>query len=351
MGFTEKNINRFEKVLRGATSLCLALVLLTATSMIGCNTQNLPDNIVETPERSHTMSITGSKTLDIGESVSLSIVADFTYDSSEVSWTSSNPAVATVDRGTVMAVASGSVTITAEIVEPAVSASIEVSVVDPEEQARQAEAEAAERERQATLDAAVSPSNSLSATLTDNNGYKIQADIKLSNWIKGSESGQLQSAWKKVGGSGSIPITSGSEFEEGESGGLHALNDANSAAYVFGTIAFSNLTTDYPAKNFGGGYVSFNLHIENTSQPQLNMFSAVQYGSSIKTNWTYGGMSLKIVIFTPDMQNNNWGPAPFVIVLENVFTPEYPNGNPTLDAASFRGPNLRGESISIGKTW
>jgi hypothetical protein len=359
---------RIRKITTVAFTVFLAVV--TAIGTIGCATsRGSLGGTVETPEQidpgmTRTMTIEGKTELDIGESVSLSIVADFTYDSSEVTWTSSNPGVATVDKGMATAVASGLATITAEIAEPAVSASIEVSVVDPEEQARQAAAEAeererraadeaAERERQTALDVAVTPSHSFSVTLTDSNGYKIKADIRMGDWIKGSEANMLQRAWEKVSGSGGIPITSGSEFKEGEYGGMHALNDSNYAVYVFGTIAFSNLTTDYPAKNFGGGFVYFPLRINNA--PRLSMFSAVQYGSSTKTNWSpaYGSRG---VDFIADMQSNNWGPVPFVIVFENVFTPEYPNGNPALDGIHFdmcmTSYKIEGDTkLVVGKTW
>jgi hypothetical protein len=348
-------------------TLSAVFAAILIASMFGCVSENTSVNSGDKPGPKEqaspkTLTIEGSSALNIGETEQYDTflsVDSADFDSTQLQWFSSDTDVAIVESGKVTAVGVGSCTIRAELSVPLAKGELVLFVVDPEEQARLAEQQAKEREEREKQEAAISPNNSLTAILIDSNGYQIQVSVKMGNWIKGSETSQLQNAWGKVGGTGDIPIKTGSEFKEGEYGGLHTLNDADFAAYVFGTISIANKTTDYPAKNFGNGMVILYLDIElDKSLPtsQLCMFSAVQYGSTTKTNWEYG-KAHHSVSFTPDIQSNAWGPAPFAIAIDNAFTPEYPGGNPALDAASsyistvLYSSDSAHEVISIGKTW
>jgi hypothetical protein len=221
-----------------------------------------------------------------------------------------------------------------------------------------AEAARREQEERAALEAAISPKNVFSLLFTDANGYMLDANIQLSDWIKGSESDMLQAAWEKVGGKGDMPIT------EGEYDDYHLL-DPNQAAYVFGTVSFSNRTPDYPAKNFNDGYFSldmtpyYTMSDWNVVQPssELGMPAMVvtQYGTKIESNSLQ--VSYSITLVRPDLQTNSWGPVPFVFAVDKVFTPNYPDGNPDLDKLFFyveqdyRSTVADHEQLHVGRTW
>jgi hypothetical protein len=230
---------------------------------------------------------------------------------------------------------------------------------------KQALIDKAEEERLAALDAIVTPSHTYTLLLTDTNGYQVEATIRLGDWIRGSETDTLQAAWAKVGGQGDMPLTAG-KYSAGSYGGGYNLLDTDAAAYVFGTVSFANRTEGFSMENFAGGY----LHLyssprtaKSRSTADLGMpaIAVTQYGSTLRSDATevWGNSSLSLV--QPDFQGDSWGPVPFVIALDNVFTPNYPEGDPQLDdiyfnvhtdALSIHGFMLEGDTeMRIGKTW
>jgi len=220
---------------------------------------------------------------------------------------------------------------------------------------------AQQQAQQAALEAAITPRHTYTITITDYDGYKMRCTITISDWIRGSEKEMLQSAWAKVKGTGSMPLTAGS-YRTGPYGGSYSFIDVNSAAYVFGTVSFTYLTTDYAIQNFARGNVWVGLDTkikDGNSELSSLLFSmpaisAIQY--STRTDFSFSNYDFgSLILVRPGLEANNWGPAPFVIAVDKVFTPAYPNGNPQFDSFSFRlnAPGaIDGErTIRVDKTW
>lgn len=215
-------------------------------------------------------------------------------------------------------------------------------------------------EKEVKINEAISPNNTYSIIVTDGKGNKEKITIKIGNWIKGSETDLLGKAWSKVGGSGSMPLTgpfSGGTFQSKE------------AAYVFGTVLIENMTPEFTAKNFSDGDISVTLSPDvpvdeyfakrrcltdfGLTVAQGREYVSEINGSEINCNLVGGQKPL----VQADMVSNSWGPVPFVIGVENVFTPKFPEGDPKFYEASFYltgafATLIEGDfQFQIGKTW
>jgi len=195
----------------------------------------------------------------------------------------------------------------------------------------------------------------------DSNGYKLRTTVRIGGWIKGSDTDKLQQAWKSVGGRNAMPLTSGRR----DGGGITFNFSQESAAYIFGTVSFANMTPEFPASNFGNGLVMFTL------APRVYNGQTLTFGGWVNYVAPAFGTSVFMVEYSnktdyirvrADMQSNNWGPVPFVLAIDNVFNPNYPNGNPELDQVTLHpvppGSNLENKAwtydetvISVKKTW
>lgn len=228
---------------------------------------------------------------------------------------------------------------------------------------------AAEKEKK--IQEAITPKDIHSITVIDNNGNKEKITVKISSWIKGSETNMLQRAWNNVGGEGEMPLN-----EDSYSGaGLTGIKfSGKNGAFVFGTVSIQNMTPDFPAKDFGNGdsRASLSLRIPNGDPNKFftdwrdpgfegfgNIVQARQYGDE------HGGKKVDkgLVggaepLVRADMTSNNWGPVPFAIGIDTVFSPKNPNGNPKMDDIYFflgyGGAFFKTEGdarFQIGKTW
>jgi len=220
---------------------------------------------------------------------------------------------------------------------------------------KQALANREREEQQARLDAAVSPNQTYNYIFKDGNGYQLKATIQIGSWIKGTETEMLQRAWANVGGRDNMPLTSRS-YSTG-SYGNETEQKSETAVYAFGKISFEYLTTDFPRENFAGGYIVGTLFSGSVSRNRTDkmgpMIAAIQYRDKI-SYYSPGGMDGNFV--KPDMKKDTWGPVPFVTSVNNVFSPDNPNGNPEFDNVTLRFDILgakaeESQSISLSKTW
>lgn len=216
-------------------------------------------------------------------------------------------------------------------------------------------------DKAAKLEAKITPNNSYSITATDSKGNKEKITIKIGNWIKGSETDLLDKAWTKVGGDGSMPLTDSFSGDGVSSGGTFKPKEA---AYVFGTVTVENMTPDFTAKNFSNGdssvylipQIQFDGMFTNL-QSLANAGFTVAQGREYTSETSCDLVSSLNPLVRPDMVSNMWGSAPFVIGVENVFTPNFPDGNPKLNEAYFflSSANfipIEGDTqFQIGKTW
>ena len=185
-----------------------------------------------------------------------------------------------------------------------------------------------------------------SYVIEDNNGYKTEFTITISSWIKGTETDILNKAWNDVGGDGSMPLTG--SYSDGPYSGTLRFNK-ETAVYVVGTLTVRDVTEGFA----------------NSGAPSYLVYLNLQMGSS-KTNrdsWTLGGIAQSRQyssgtssdrangnpLARPKMTSSKWGPVPFVIGIQDVFSPKFPDGNPALDDVYFYFGSA--ELFQVAKTW
>jgi len=237
---------------------------------------------------------------------------------------------------------------------------------------KQALADKLEAEKQAKLDEAITLKGYHTATSEDSRGYKINATIKMTSWLKGSDYETLNRAWKKAGGSVDFPHLT--EFR----GGMNYKFDMNSAIFAIGTCEFTNVTGngfDITAGNEHTPSISIIPGVmhefmrDNTKEMRFTngssyypksfkmktFFSGVYYDSG----WKYHTGSSSVSAVKASMTTNRWGPVVFFIAYNDIFTPATPDGNPELDEllfackvfeSAFAG-NFITKEFKIEKTW
>ena len=194
-------------------------------------------------------------------------------------------------------------------------------------------------EKAAKLQEAVSAKESHSITVTDANGYKQKITVMIGSWIPGTKTELLETAWKGVGGTGSMPLTG--SYSRSAAGLTEAEFTANDAAYVFGTVSIENLTPDFDASGFNNGnsWVYLKALVQSgdafvpwndLSESCGELVQGVQYDDETDVSIVYSNTFVKA-----DMTSDRWGPVPFVIGADTVFSPKYPKGNPALSQARF----------------
>ena len=216
-------------------------------------------------------------------------------------------------------------------------------------------------EKEAKLQEAITPKDSHLIIVTDEKGNKEKITITIGKWIKGSENLLLDKAWKTVGGNGPMPLIG--KYSRKAAMLTDATFTPNDAAYVFGTVSIENATPNFNAKNFGNGnswvYVSLKIPFDGMFTDWRpvdfevgDVVQGIQFSSGTDCEIMYQNQFVRA-----DMVSNQWGPIPFVIGADTVFSPKYPNGNPAMDNINFFlsgnfGMKLEGDSrFKIGKSW
>lgn len=164
-------------------------------------------------------------------------------------------------------------------------------------------------------------------TATDGNGNKVKVTMKIGKWIKSAEKDLIEAAWKNVGGTGSMPLVA--KIYSDDTGYNNLYFNAANAAFVFGTVEIENITPDFPASNFNSpGGVDVCLWGSEISGKITA--AGCQYSGTTKCK-------IKPFYFIEaSMSSNKWGPVPYVIGIDNVFTPKFPEGDPLLDKHLFQ---------------
>lgn len=199
----------------------------------------------------------------------------------------------------------------------------------------------------------VRPTDTHTVTVTDGNGNKENLTVSIGAWVKGSDTELLDEAWAIVGGDGSMPIVDADGFT------------VSDGAFVFGTVVVENLTTDFPADNFANGttqvyltpLIRFDGFFSNWHGPEFEGMGVAKQARQYSSGASVDTIGATNPLVFPAMDGNRWGAAPFVIGIDTVFTPNYPDGNPKLDEVVFalRGTGftkLEGDSsFSIKRSW
>lgn len=155
----------------------------------------------------------------------------------------------------------------------------------------------------------------------------MHVTLTIGAWVSGEQPNVLSTAWAEVGGQG--PFPSSTPF------------DMSSAAYAFGTATYSIIGTDKSGVNGSFQVVSL-VQDEGSGQAQSIDTSALGMGYLWAYSQNNNPYDQAWKRFDPPQQAFIGGPGladlqagtvavPFVIAVDQVFTSDYPTGNPALD--------------------
>lgn len=179
--------------------------------------------------------------------------------------------------------------------------------------------------------------------IEDTDGYKYEVSVKVSPWIYSSNEGILKDAWNEVGKGNEFPSLSNfrldfrdnryysdwlddfSEVNFGTRTGHFYNSTLEDVYYSVGQIEFKNITDGW------------DITEDNPRTIQYSLGAEVYSGNGESRTITYSILGRTIystssvdrvggVMVSPKMVKNTWGPAPFVLIAAEEFSPNYPNG-------------------------
>ncbi|MDE6981461.1 MAG: hypothetical protein K2P60_08700 [Lachnospiraceae bacterium] len=155
------------------------------------------------------------------------------------------------------------------------------------------------------------------------NCYKAEYTISTTNWIRASDPETLQNIWESIGGKEDLPDIS--NFHELSNDGFTNEN----AAVAFGTISFRNVTDGFGFTESNPRAFLCTLDAWDIYHHGHYVEGYIEYSSNHKylNLWNVTMESL----VSAKMSRNSWGPVPFMLVCSNVFTPDNPDGDESLN--------------------
>lgn len=199
---------------------------------------------------------------------------------------------------------------------------------------------------------------------TDNDGYKISKNIKISGWMKADDTDRIDAAWKVVGKNKIFSATpSEMGFHNGKIyltttiatiGTYEWTHNWDEVVYAVGYLELENLTKDYSITktNTHSLYVNFGTVKYSTTDSM-----AIDFGNnsaaSIKLFYSepkvlyalqYGGYYAYI---HPKMTSDHWG-VPFILAFPVDKTPNAPDGDPDPKNCRFI---FEGQEFKLPVTW
>ena len=177
-------------------------------------------------------------------------------------------------------------------------------------------------------------------TVTDNDGYTYEVTYKISPWILLSNSDIINDAWDEVGRDNPLPEfddwglkrSNNSYYVSVPKGGLSdnfccSLNDMY---YCVGTVSVRNTTSGWSitSETKRSLYSSLCYSIIVSDNTEWNSINSVGEVFSIGRVYYSNGYrnQSNCVSINPEMKSDNWGPIPFVIMVPENFSPNYPDG-------------------------
>lgn len=178
-----------------------------------------------------------------------------------------------------------------------------------------------------------------SYTLSDQQGYTFEVTYKVSPWILLSNTELINSAWSEVGGNKELPTTYGSWGLEGfahdqyvrqfQLGTEACAGDSTFGCamtdmyYCMGTVEIKNVTEGWSiGANQPYSPTFFLPCLIDRDDNALN--TAFSIGRIFYTD-NYRDYANNVCI-NARMTQDNWGPATFVIMAPEYFSPKYPSG-------------------------
>jgi len=179
----------------------------------------------------------------------------------------------------------------------------------------------------------------------DDGGYKYQLGLKLSPiYTLPDERTLLDSAWNKIGGNNTLPITKTDWGIQAYNGGYYEKNFtyglggnrvwfkdmADILYYAVGTFTVKNVTDGWSLSSSNARDLRITLtpyffeadqkeSIVDKSNNSEAVVARIFYGNSPEDMTT-------AVHLRPSMSSDNWGPVPFVIGIAERKTPNEPDG-------------------------
>jgi len=164
------------------------------------------------------------------------------------------------------------------------------------------------------------PLQSQSYSWSDSEGYSADVEIKIGNWIRGTNAELLQGAWDSVGGTGepSVARVVGVDLTPA------------TTAYAIGTVTVKNTTLGFPL-DFGGGFSGHRV----TIHPTFSDFNSHQINYGLNrgivtidhiNNTQRGRWDRSSLINTSIPASDTLGPVPFIVFARDVFSPTNTSG-------------------------
>gem|GEM_PF-2476261 len=187
--------------------------------------------------------------------------------------------------------------------------------------------------------------------LENSSGVRLRLTLSIGTWLRGSDTTGLDNAWYQVSGGAGMPLGAGTYMSDANHDPMEL--EPDTAAYLFGTVFFENLTTDRDADDFLNV-----LHPPGVKGPSSDPGSLMipLYGVGFSTTvWedtgSFGGTLFvcyqgscthtwgdvtHFSIAAPFSGANRSGPHPIAIAFPNVFGPDFPDGAPDFSRYVFR---------------
>ncbi|MCQ2752320.1 MAG: hypothetical protein MJ189_04415, partial [Coriobacteriales bacterium] len=182
------------------------------------------------------------------------------------------------------------------------------------------------------------------SVITDKSGYEIEYTLKTTAWIKSSDTDRISKAWKKAGTNYDPPTISQIKSH------LSAKNiDEDSGVVLVGSVKFTNKTSNYnisssnkknPKLYFTTSHGSGDIDKTSKKSRTFEAVTVSGYTNSSGADYKYNQVPLFATTahsggpgFTPilaEMTSNTWGECAFIIFVPEVFSPNYPNGDPLI---------------------
>lgn len=198
----------------------------------------------------------------------------------------------------------------------------------------------------------------------DTEGYTFEVTIKLSPWILLSNTSIMEKAWSEVSKGKTLPSYNSWGFKPGiynyptiyanrydyaysHTGESFCSDGISDMYYSVGTIQIRNKTKDWPITEQNARSLIIPLSCQwdktvYTGKDHFGFIASKVYYSG-QTNVFVGGIR-----FDPSINKDNWGPATFLLMTAEVFSPNFPDGayyNTILDHLV-----IGGTSNYVGKT-
>ena len=177
------------------------------------------------------------------------------------------------------------------------------------------------------------PTQQQTFTIQNVDGYTMEVTVELGGWIRASEQDFLDGAWASLGGD--INSAQFSSLMRNFTDSDPVFHYSRSAL-AFGRVTIVNVTEGFPVTESlpMSPTIWINANTQGLGQQLIdagiprNLIGGWAVYSSGLTNmyWAHGTHTINA-----RMTRDNWGPIMIAFALDRVFTPNHPDGSPSID--------------------